>query len=205
MSRTLNPSDFVYHRRSVSCLAFDASLIREKEGIAFPAYYGLSGSEWHHPRAAPRVIRLPFNLYAKDGYGVSVGIPGTEFGLSGVSADRLSEAQASVFVDTLRGWFDQLRALPPPSQAISGVNGASFLSYRIRDGELVGPFASQKEFHAHTSKLGVRRMDSRVLGVYESHIYSAKLYGMVPLFKGIFPDYDDELKVEAEIWKHYVP
>ncbi len=166
------------------CLAFDASLIREKEvvGISsliwslwlrFPLSIRLSCyrllwriAEWHHPRAAPRVIRLPFNLYAKDGYGVSVGeaiatqfvsenttipvpyildvvssgpkhpyfpnlqsnfilstgIPGTEFGLSGVSADRLSEAQASVFVDTLRGWFDQLRALTPPSHAISGVN-----------------------------------------------------------------------------------
>ncbi|PBK68014.1 hypothetical protein ARMSODRAFT_1005024 [Armillaria solidipes] len=286
MSRTLNPSDFVYHRRFPPSIRL--SCYRLLWCIA----------EWHHPRAAPRVIRLPFNLYAKDGYGVSVGeaiatqfvsenttipvphildvvssgpkhpyfpnlqsnfilstgIPGTEFGLSGVSADRLSEAQASVFVDTLRGWFDQLRTLPPPSHAISGVNGASFLSYRIRDVELVGPFASQKEFHAQYFCTPWEPLDGRVRAaltkrhstqykvcfthgditptniLVDEHLrpiglvdwecaawmpeyweYTRAIYirpsymGWCRLFKGIFPDYDDELKVEAEIWKHYVP
>ncbi|PBK94362.1 hypothetical protein ARMGADRAFT_1053437 [Armillaria gallica] len=261
MPTTLNSSDFVYHRKSVSLL----SCLRP-----------------------PRVIRLPFNLYAKDGYGVSVGeaiatqfvsentaipvpqildvvssgpkhayfpnlrsnfilstgIPGTEFGLSGVSADSLSEAQASVF----------LRALPPPSYAISGVNGASFLSYRIRDGELVGPFASQEEFHAQHFCTPWEPLDDRVRAAltkrhstqykicftdgditptnilvdehlrpivlvdwecaawmpeyweYTRAIYIRQSYvGWYRLFKSIFPDYEDELEVEAEIWKHYVP
>ncbi|KAK0441235.1 uncharacterized protein EV420DRAFT_1580426 [Desarmillaria tabescens] len=69
---------------------------------------------------------------------LSTGIPGTMFGRSGVLADNMTEEQASVFVDTLRGWIDQLRGLPPPGHAISGIN----------EGELVCPFASQEEFHA---------------------------------------------------------
>ncbi len=104
----------------------------------------------------------PYFPNLQSNFILSTGIPGTEFGLSGVSADRLSEAQASVFVDTLRGWFDQLRALTPPSHAISGVNGVPFLSYRIRDGELVGPFASQEEFHAQYFCTPWEPLDDRV-------------------------------------------
>ncbi|KAK0184335.1 hypothetical protein F5146DRAFT_1075249 [Armillaria mellea] len=208
MSTTLSPSDFVYHRRRGSISGLLWSLwLRFPPSIRLSCYRLLWRiAEWHHPRAAPGVIRLPFNLYAKDGYGVSVneaistqfvsenttipvphilnvvlsgpkhpyfpnfqsnfilstGIPGIEFGLSGVSADHLSEAQATVFVDALRSWFAQLRALPPPSHAISGVNGIPFFSDRIRDSEFVGPFASKEEFHAQYFCTPWEPLDDRV-------------------------------------------
>ncbi|KAK0476343.1 hypothetical protein IW261DRAFT_1490773 [Armillaria novae-zelandiae] len=297
---TFSPSDFVYHRRQGSISSLLWSLwLRFPPSIRLSCYRLLWRiAEWHHPRVALRVIRLPFNLYGKDGYGVSVAeaiatqfvsenttipvphildvissgpkdrsspsmqrnfvlstaIPGIMFGRSGVSADHLTEEKASVFVDTLRGWFDQLRALPPPSHAISGVNGASFFSYRIDSGEVVGPFASQEEFHAQYFCTPWEPLDDRIRAAlvkrqsteyricfthgditptnilvdnqirpvglvdwecaawmpeyweYTRAIYIRQSYkGWWNLFRRIFPDYDDELDVEAAIWKHYVP
>ncbi|KAK0484300.1 hypothetical protein EDD18DRAFT_1361311 [Armillaria luteobubalina] len=302
MPLTFSPSDFVYHRRrgSISSLLWSLWL-KLPLSIRLSCYRLLWRiAEWHQPhrRVALRVIRLPFNLYTKDGYGVSAAeaiatqfvsenttipvphildvllsgpkhpyipdsksifilstaIPGTMFGRSGVLAHNLSEEQASVFVDTLRGWFDQLRALPPPSHAISGLDGASFLSYRIRDGEFVGPFASQEEFHAQCFCTPWEPLDDRVraalvkrqltkyricfthgditptnilvdnqirpIGLvdwecaawmpeyweYTRAIYIRQTYtGWWNLFRRIFPDYDDELEVEAAIRKHYFP
>ncbi|KAG7441673.1 uncharacterized protein BT62DRAFT_1079844 [Guyanagaster necrorhizus] len=227
---------------------------------------------------ALRVIRLPFNLYAKDGYGVpvgeaiatqfvsenitipvphildvvssgpkhpyfpnlksnlilSTGIPGTEFGLSSVKVDDMSEEQASVFVSSVRGWFAQLRALPPPGHAISGVNGASFLSYRIRDAELVGPFASQEEFHAqyfctlwepledHDRAALVKRnrrstgyasltatLRQRIFSWITRYALLGWLIGNVQYecrnTGNIRGPYISGREVEAAIWKHYMP
>ncbi|KAK0214391.1 hypothetical protein IW262DRAFT_1514503 [Armillaria fumosa] len=242
MPLTFSPSDFVYHR---SLYAKDGYGVSVAEAIA--TQFVSENTTIPVPQILDIVSSGPEHSYIPDSQSnfiLSTAVPGTMFGRSG----------ASVFVDTLRGWFDQLRALPPPSHAISSLNGTSFLSYRIRDGELVGPFASQEEFHAqyfctpwepvddHVRVALVKRqstkyricfthgditptnilVDSKIRPVglvdwecaawmpeyweYTRAIYIRQSYkGWWNLFRRIFPDYDDELEVEAAIWKHYFP
>jgi len=131
-------------------------------------------------------MRLPFNLYAKEGMSVEVqevlatqyvaenttipvprildviqladgegnfvlmtGVKGREYGPTGVTLNDMPEGQRAVFTEILRGWFDQLRRLPPPDDhTISGFMGTGVMSFRIAHPFTVGPFTSQDEFHA---------------------------------------------------------
>ncbi|KAF8153011.1 hypothetical protein B0H34DRAFT_721820 [Crassisporium funariophilum] len=78
-------------------------------------------------------------------------VPGEQLGTQGIPLHALSEQQQDTFVETLRGWFEQLRSLPPPDeQIISGFFGGGLFSFRIGDivEKPLGPYPSQHEFHA---------------------------------------------------------
>ena len=82
---------------------------------------------------------------------VMQAVPGKNLGTQHEALHDLSEQQQDIFVETLRGWFEQLRSLPPPDERrISGFLGGGLFSFRIGDivGEPSGPYPSQNEFHA---------------------------------------------------------
>jgi hypothetical protein len=78
-------------------------------------------------------MHLPFDLYAKEGEFVAVqDALGTQYvaenttipvpqildviqlaSCEGVTLNDMPESQRAVFTEILRGWFDQLRCLPP--------------------------------------------------------------------------------------------
>ncbi|KAK0443709.1 uncharacterized protein EV420DRAFT_1340663 [Desarmillaria tabescens] len=90
-------------------------------------------------------------------------VPGREYGSTRVGVHDMTADQLSVFKNTLRDWFDQLRALPPPGDhTISGFKGTGIFSYRIRKGGTVGPFRSQDEFHAQSFCTPWEPLDDRV-------------------------------------------
>jgi hypothetical protein len=128
----------------------------------------------------------------------------------------------TVFTETLRGWFNQLRRLQPPNvYAISVFMGAGILSCRISHPLEVGPFASQEEFHAKhfcqswapyddelrmalekraKKQCACALIDWDCAGCmpeYWEHtraLYVAERYlGWERLFTDIFPDYHEEL------------
>ncbi|KAG6841786.1 hypothetical protein C0991_006670 [Blastosporella zonata] len=85
----------------------------------------------------------------KGGFLLMTGVKGREYGPTGITLDEMSEGQRTVFTETLRGWFEQLRCLPPPDDhTISGFTGMGLMSYRINHFYLSGPFQSQDQFHA---------------------------------------------------------
>ncbi|KAF9475559.1 hypothetical protein BDN70DRAFT_908077 [Pholiota conissans] len=76
---------------------------------------------------------------------------GHPLGQKGEHLDKMSQRQKDVFVQTLRGWFEQLQSLLPPDEhIISGSQKGGLYSFRIRDvldGPL-GPYPTQHVFHA---------------------------------------------------------
>ncbi|KAF8153006.1 kinase-like domain-containing protein [Crassisporium funariophilum] len=87
----------------------------------------------------------------REGLIVMQAVLGEELGTQGIPLHALSEQQQDIFVETLRGWFEQLRSLPPPDERIiSGFLGGGLFSFRIGDiiGKPFGPYPSQHEFHA---------------------------------------------------------
>ncbi|EED83443.1 predicted protein [Postia placenta Mad-698-R] len=80
-------------------------------------------------------------------------VPGEELGKRAGHISDLSPRQLQVLQDTLRGWFDQLRALEPPDpHAVCGFGGNGVSSFRITNNGYVGPFASEKEFNKRLLK-----------------------------------------------------
>ncbi|KXN90389.1 hypothetical protein AN958_04258 [Leucoagaricus sp. SymC.cos] len=76
-------------------------------------------------------------------------VPGRPFAGNDLTLYTMSEEQVFIFAETLRGWFAQLRVLPPPPDGrVSGFLGTPFLSYRINPFGRVGPFDSVEAFHA---------------------------------------------------------
>lgn len=62
---------------------------------------------------------------------------------------KASKLQRAMFAETMRGWLEQLRALPPPpGSVISGILGTPLFSYRLDFDDRLGPFESQDVFHA---------------------------------------------------------
>ncbi|KAL1731087.1 kinase-like domain-containing protein [Schizophyllum commune] len=88
------------------------------------------------------------------------GSNGTYFLMTRLSGQEVAEMprtlsdctdqELDVFVATVGGWLQQLRALGPSphGDAVCGFIGGPFYSYRIKHDEPIGPFASQDEFHA---------------------------------------------------------
>ncbi|KAI0809231.1 kinase-like domain-containing protein [Irpex lacteus] len=64
------------------------------------------------------------------------------------SLDEYSVQEMDVFVTTISGWLEQLRALGPSpyGDSVCGFTGGPFHSFRIKHDDFVGPYASQKEF-----------------------------------------------------------
>ncbi|KAJ3511442.1 hypothetical protein NLJ89_g4096 [Agrocybe chaxingu] len=88
--------------------------------------------------------------YPRMGLIIMQAVPGQHLGKRGEVLHKLSERQQDIFVETLRGWFEQLRSLPPPDErVISGFLGGGVFSFRIGDivEEPFGPYPSQQEFH----------------------------------------------------------
>ncbi|OSX61560.1 hypothetical protein POSPLADRAFT_1040112 [Postia placenta MAD-698-R-SB12] len=101
----------------------------------------------HTTIPVPRVLDVVHRKGNKV-YMLMTKIPGVELGMRAGSIDSLSPDQLQVLEDTLRDWFEQLRALEPPdADAVCGFGGNGIKSYRIRHDRYVGPFASQQEFH----------------------------------------------------------
>jgi len=75
-------------------------------------------------------------------------VPGRSFSADGVTLHSMTDEQVFVFGETLRGWFAQLRALPPPSDGrVSGFMGASFRCARVDLFGHIDPFESVDAFH----------------------------------------------------------
>jgi len=76
-------------------------------------------------------------------------IPGRSFSADGVTLHSMSDEQVFAFGEILRGWFAQLRALPPPPDGrVSGFMGASFHCARVDNFGNIDPFDSIDAFHA---------------------------------------------------------
>ena len=63
---------------------------------------------------------------------VMQAVPGQHLGAQHEALHELSEQRQDIFVETLRGWFEQLRSLPPPderifSEAASSASGSVIL------------------------------------------------------------------------------
>lgn len=134
----------------------------------------------------PRTVKLPFGLYAKRGFGVTVDealvteyvrrgttipvptildvlpysgrggvyiimtcLPGREIVDMPLNLNEYSPYKMDVFVETISGWLEQLRALGPSpfGDSVCGFTGGPLQSYRIKHDKFVGPYASQKEFY----------------------------------------------------------
>ncbi|EED83410.1 predicted protein [Postia placenta Mad-698-R] len=81
-------------------------------------------------------------------YILMTRVPGEELSMRAGHVKNLSPRQLQVLEDTLRDWFEPLRALEPPNpDAVCGFGGNGIKSHRIRHDNYVGPFASQNEFH----------------------------------------------------------
>jgi len=97
----------------------------------------------------PRILDVIQLASGEGNLLLMTGVKGREYGPTGVTLNDMPESQRAVFTETLRGWFDQLRRLPPPDdRTISGFMGTGVKSFRIAHPFTVGPFTSQDEFHA---------------------------------------------------------
>ncbi|THH30615.1 hypothetical protein EUX98_g3587 [Antrodiella citrinella] len=83
-------------------------------------------------------------------YFVMTRVPGRQVARMPRNLTKYSDQEMEVFVATVRGWLEQLRALGPSpyGESVCGFTGGPFNSYRIKHDTLVGPFTSQDEFHA---------------------------------------------------------
>ncbi|OSX61548.1 hypothetical protein POSPLADRAFT_1145115 [Postia placenta MAD-698-R-SB12] len=81
-------------------------------------------------------------------YVLMTKAPGEQLEKRAGHISSLSPRQLQVLQDTLRDWFDQLRALVPPDpHAVCGFGGNGVRSFRISYDRYVGPFASEMEFN----------------------------------------------------------
>ena len=99
----------------------------------------------------PRILDVIQLASGEGNLLLMTGVKGREYGPTGVTLNDMPESpsQRAVFTETLRGWFDQLRRLPPPDdRTISGFMGTGVKSFCIAHPFTVGPFTSQDEFHA---------------------------------------------------------
>lgn len=115
--------------------------------------YSIYPGVWRIPRSLFLISSIAFlAIHGARGWVLSLckrlqdNIPGER----GKFLHKFSlEQQQDIFVETLRGWFEKLRSLPPPDErVISGVLGGGFFSFGIGDisGESLGPYPSQHEF-----------------------------------------------------------
>ncbi|KAK0200159.1 hypothetical protein DFS33DRAFT_128507 [Desarmillaria ectypa] len=147
----LSDVDILYLRRSALRIL---SII--EEGLAFPAWYGLSGSDCPHLFDYPAI-----NCYSASQNGITHK---QHYGSSDSAKDGYGEAIAAQFIseNTTITTSAPAQSPAPPSCAIFGVDGANFLSYRIRDGKLVDPFASQDDFPTQYFCMLWEPLDDRV-------------------------------------------
>ncbi|KAF8166061.1 kinase-like domain-containing protein [Pholiota molesta] len=103
----------------------------------------------HTTISVPRMLDVIELAHGEGNFLLMTAVKGREYGPTGVLLDVMPESQRAAFTETLRGWFDQLRRLQPPDDhTISGFMLTGVMSFRIAHPSLVGPFASQDEFHA---------------------------------------------------------
>ena len=83
-------------------------------------------------------------------YYIMTCLPGREIAEMPRSLNEYTDQEMDVFVATVGGWFNQLRALGPSphGDSICGFTGGPLHSYRIYHDETVGPYPSQDDFHA---------------------------------------------------------
>ncbi|EPQ50385.1 hypothetical protein GLOTRDRAFT_82325 [Gloeophyllum trabeum ATCC 11539] len=82
-----------------------------------------------------------------------------------------------VFVTTVGGWLEQLRAIGPSpyGDSVCGFLGGPFYSYRILHDRPVGPFASQEDFHAQWFNTLPEEADAEIRAL-ASRLRSQKRY-----------------------------
>lgn len=74
-------------------------------------------------------------------------LPGEPF-VDGFQRGSMSADEVAHFEDTLRDWFSQLRALPPPNpRGVCGFGGGPCKSDRVHHDRMFGPFPSVSELH----------------------------------------------------------
>ncbi|KAH7910259.1 kinase-like domain-containing protein [Hygrophoropsis aurantiaca] len=61
----------------------------------------------------------------------------------------LSPDDTTHMVETLRGWFTQLRSLPGGTESVCAFGGGECRSYRVDHDDTFGPFRSINDFHAY--------------------------------------------------------
>ncbi|PFH45961.1 hypothetical protein AMATHDRAFT_130386, partial [Amanita thiersii Skay4041] len=99
----------------------------------------------HINTQTPRVIdAIPMNNRV---FFVMTRIPGEP--LSG-KLGTMSEEERTRLASDLKRFFDQLRALPPPSSGpqICGIGGGPFICYRIKS-HFIGPFDTEPDFYRY--------------------------------------------------------
>ncbi|OSX61564.1 hypothetical protein POSPLADRAFT_1144626 [Postia placenta MAD-698-R-SB12] len=102
----------------------------------------------HTTIPVPRVLDVVPCASGSKVFMLMTRVPGEQMSRRAGDIKDISPRQLQVLEDTLRGWFEQLRALEPPdADAVCGFGGNGIKSYRIRHDHYVGPFASQQEFH----------------------------------------------------------
>ncbi|KAI0787361.1 hypothetical protein C8Q74DRAFT_1251226 [Fomes fomentarius] len=141
-----------------------------------------------------------------------------------------SDQEMDVFVATVGGWLEQLRGLGPSpyGDSVCGFTGGPLHSYRIKHDQMVGPFASQDEFHAQwyntlpeEADAEIRTLSARLRqqryrlclthgdispnNILVDNNYKPRYRGWVKAFTQALPQYQDELVVEMEQWKYIFP